>query len=45
MLGTALTGLAVGKVLLDTGRYFDFFHHKDAKWIQMGVVAGTLAVW
>lgn len=37
--------MATGKILLDTGRYFEFFHHRDNKWMQMGVALGTTAAW
>jgi hypothetical protein len=37
--------MATGKILLDTGRYYEFFHHRDNKWMQMGVALGTTAAW
>ena len=43
VLGTALVALATGKIWLDTGRYYEFFHHRDNRWIQIGVAAGTMA--
>jgi len=44
-LGAALSGLATGKIILDTGRYYEFFHDRDTKWVQMGVAAGSMAAW
>jgi len=37
--------MATGKILLDTGRYYEFFHHKDNRWMQIGVGLGTTAAW
>jgi hypothetical protein len=37
--------MATGKILLDTGRYYEFFHHRDNRWMQMGVALGTTAAW
>jgi hypothetical protein len=37
--------MATGKILLDTGRYYEFFHNRDNRWMQMGVALGTTAAW
>ena len=42
-MGVAAAGLLTGKIYLDTGRYYEFFHHRDSKYIQTGVAVGTLA--
>jgi hypothetical protein len=43
VLSVALVGLLTGKIYLDTGRYYEFFHHRDSKYVQTGVAIGTLA--
>lgn len=43
VMGVAAAGLLTGKIYLDTGRYYEFFHHRDSKYIQTGVAIGTLA--
>jgi len=43
VLGVAMVALLTGKILLDTGRYYEFFHHRDNKWVQIGVAVGTIA--
>lgn len=43
VLGVAMVALLTGKILLDTGRYYEFFHHRDSRWVQIGVAVGTIA--
>jgi len=38
-----MVALLTGKILLDTGRYYEFFHHRDSKYVQIGVAVGTIA--
>lgn len=42
-MGAAAVGLITGKILMDTGRYFDYFGSTDKTWVRAGVAVGSLS--
>lgn len=42
-MGSVAVALFTGKILMDTGMYYDYFGSVDKAWVKWGVAVGCLA--